>query len=1138
MIRLFSSTATSWTSQGLGEIGATRCLVTEERNGMYELEMDVPITDKHYSDITLGCLILVKPNPYENPEPFRIYQINRPMKGLVTINAAHISYDLSKIADKPFTATSITQTMTRLKSYAATTCPFTFGTDKSVAANFKVAEPRSIRSLLAGSEGSVLDVYGTGEWKFNGHSCYLYLNRGQNRGVTIRYGKNLTDLKQEENNANVYSKLYPYWADTNGNLVVLPETTLDINANGNGTLVYDMSDRWETAPTMSDLRTAAQAYIDNNDLGTPVVNLTLSFVQVSELIRDAIYLCDTLSVEFPALGVSAQAKVIKTVYDALLDRYDSIEVGSVKKTFAQTIANLQDQSVIGDTGKSVMQAAIDKATALITGNAGKSNLILNDTDSDGIPNELLFLDTMDIDTAVHVWRWNINGLGYSANGYGGPYGLAITGLNEDGYPEGAIVADFITAGTLNADLVKAGSLESTNYVANTTGFSFNLITGEMDLNVTGNIRSITTYYAESFDNEPPVWDVPKAYLFDKDGNALYDADGKRLLAKSAWTTTTPTTSSSAYRWMRNYIVYTDGSDALTAASPMQDYYGRANLVMQASEDENGNPIGVISGLADYIKFSAGQLEIDSPQFSLDTEGNASFAGDLNAATGSFNGSVTATSLTLGTGVTIPYSKVSGTPDLTVYVAKDGTIGNTPASGTTGFVVSSAGLLKASNAIIYGTLYSSAGTIGGWSLSGTQISKETTISGNDYKAAISAPASPISTNRAFFVSKTASGTTTYPFQVTYDGKLTATGADITGSITATSLTLDPGVTIPYSKISSTPDLSVYVAKDGTIGSTPAAGTTGFVVSSAGALKASNAIIYGSLYSSTGTIGGMTLASNAIYNGTNSMSSTTAGVYLGTGGLRIYGSSTNYFNATNAGVVTVKGGSITGATFLSDDGTSVLDNNGLTLRDADTNNNSLHKIEIKLNNSNLPRFVYSYRASTTSSWGTWEPFYMDSSNYTYLQSTFGYITTIQASDVQTGRAVITNLFIKGNDTTSVGTVVNGTSNVTTLANSTPTNISSVSLTKGTWLVVGQFNMPVASGDNCRVYTSLSTASATLAYPAYTNHAAVGSAQSAYASNISRIVEVENTATVYLVANQNSGSSKTLTSSRNTMKAICIA
>lgn len=647
MIRLFPADATTFETQGLGVLEAIRCPVMEERNGVYELELQIAFVDRHYPDIALGRLILSKPNPYEDAEPFRIYQISRPLNGIVTINAAHWSYDLSKYADKPFTASSVTEAISKLKTQSVDSCPFDFVTDKSVTGNFVVSTPRSIRSLLGGSEGSILDVYGTGEWKFTGRTCYLYLNRGQDRGVTIRYGKNLTDLTQEENNAKVYSKLYPYWADTEGHLVTLPEYTLDINENGNGILVYDMSDRWDTAPTEAQLRSAAQSYIDANDLDKPVVNLTLSFEQISKLIKDSIYLCDTLSVEFPALGVSAKAKVIKTVYDAVLDRYDKIEIGTVKQTLATTITTLQNNSVTGSVGKSVLQAAVDRASASIKGQNG-GFFVENDTNNDGYTDELLFMDTLDIDTAVNVWRWTMGGLGHSSDGYDGTYGTAITA-------DGHIVADYVDTGTLTANIIKAGVLQDAAGIN-----SWNMETGEFNVQVSGTVESIVTYYAESEQNEPPVFDLEED-LYDFNGDPLLTFDGEPLYVIPAWTTNVPTTATSNYRWMRNLVTYKDGTTQLTSAVPMQDYYGRANLVVKASTDSAGNPIGVLSGLADYMRFDAGQLEINSPQFTLDREGNAAFAG-----------AVTATSLTLGSGVNIDVDRVEGLADAATEVV-EGTV---------------------------------------------------------------------------------------------------------------------------------------------------------------------------------------------------------------------------------------------------------------------------------------------------------------------------------------------------------------------------------------------------------------------------------------------------------------------------------
>ena len=148
--------------------------------------------------------------------------------------------------------------------------------------------------------------------------------------------------------------------------------------------------------------------------------------------------------------------------------------------------------------------------------------------------------------------------------------------------------------------------------------------------------------------------------------------------------------------------------------------------------------------------------------------------------------------------------------------------------------------------------------------------------------------------------------------------------VDGDIVARSLTLSPSVEVStdnisglasvatsgqYSDLSGVPNLTIYIAKDGTIGNTPAQGSTGFVVSSAGLLQASNAIIYGNLYSTTGNIGGFTLKNNALYSGTNSNTSTTAGVYVGTDGIRNYTDSKHYVDIKN-GVLTANSVNVTG------------------------------------------------------------------------------------------------------------------------------------------------------------------------------------------------------------------------------------
>lgn len=193
------------------------------------------------------------------------------------------------------------------------------------------------------------------------------------------------------------------------------------------------------------------------------------------------------------------------------------------------------------------------------------------------------------------------------------------------------------------------------------------------------------------------------------------------------------------------------------------------------------------------------------RFALGDKFGVTGDGKIYASEATISGAITATSLSLGSNATIPYSKVSGKPDLTVYVAKDGTIGATPAQGVTGFKVSSSGLLTASNAVIYGTIYASAGNIAGWTISSSQITKSFTYNGYEYRPLLNAPSNPTANTVAFGVGRRTSGSTGsfyYLCCMCYDGSLYAENVDIKGSIKATSLTLEGNAKVPAAKISGT------------------------------------------------------------------------------------------------------------------------------------------------------------------------------------------------------------------------------------------------------------------------------------------------------------------------------------------------
>lgn len=476
---LYRYNTTNFTNNGIGRLSdATSFIVTEERNGKYEAEFEYPITGKFYNQITEGSIVYTTHDDSGEKEPFIIYKRSAPINGIVKFNAHHISYNLNNVIIAPFTAGSCSEAMNymstnRINSGLGT---FTYWTDKNTVANLELTVPKSAREILGGSEGSILDVYG-GEYKWEHYTVRLYNRRGEDKDVTIRYGKNLTDLTYTKDISSNYNSAVAFWYKEDEGLVrtgVVYSTYMTPQRP----ITLDLTNEFENKPTTTQLSNKAKEYLSNNQPWIPKENLKVDFVALwqTEEYKDMaalqrVNLCDTVNVYYKALGVTAaQVKVIKTVYNVLLDRYDSMELGETKSTFAQSLRKEYTQLVqtAFENTEGMMDAAIDHATKLITGADG-GNVVIRYT-ADGKPYEILIMDTADILTAQKVLRMNVNGIGFSSTGYNGTYRTAWT-------LDGNFVADFITTGTLNANLIKTGTLADTG---NNT--SFNLSTGALTMN--------------------------------------------------------------------------------------------------------------------------------------------------------------------------------------------------------------------------------------------------------------------------------------------------------------------------------------------------------------------------------------------------------------------------------------------------------------------------------------------------------------------------------------------------------------------------------------------------------------------------------------------------------------------------------
>nr|DAJ66405.1 MAG TPA: tail protein [Caudoviricetes sp.] len=472
---------------------ASDCQCTEERNGVFELEFQYPMLGRYAADLVIDRYVKAKPNASAANQFFHIRKVSKPINGMFTVSCEHISYALSgypvpTVSSSGNAQVAINAILTAAKNQLGKDTGFSVATTDITLSSSIALTNVSARAALGGVSGSVLDVYG-GEYEFDNHTIKLHKARGKDRGVRIAYGRNMTELKCDIDMDSAYTGIYGYVKNDNVDLHSYKAVTNSSGINAK-TLIRDFSSDFSGGDgeiTQSGLDSAVAAYAAANDINSPTVSMTVSFVDLSQSPEyasfsalESVSLCDTVQIYHKDLNINIKAKVIKTVYDVLRERYTSIDLGSPRANFAdvikQTVNEAKDLRGQLVSAKSDLTAAYEKAiadaTAAITGNSG-GYVRLNPSQN---PQEILIMDTPDISTAKNIWRFNLSGFGHSSGGYSGPYRTAVT---QDGH----IVADFIDTGILNANIIRAGIMQSIN-----GEFSFNLETGHIeasDINITG-----------------------------------------------------------------------------------------------------------------------------------------------------------------------------------------------------------------------------------------------------------------------------------------------------------------------------------------------------------------------------------------------------------------------------------------------------------------------------------------------------------------------------------------------------------------------------------------------------------------------------------------------------------------------------
>lgn len=380
---LYEKNETAFTSNGICRLrDCLSCVVTEERNGIYECDFDYPVTGAHYDEIVCGRIIAVTHDDSGDIQPFDIVGYTAPINGVVSFHAVHISYRLNQISSigieyingrrsfGQMQALTPDDIMTLVKngfqamgqwvmypSYPS--CPFDFVTDitRTDVLMFENNEPLTVRQILGGKEGGILDRFHC-EFEFDRWTVHMWSNRGQQRDFVIRYGLNMTEYNDEADTSEAYNSVAPYWKNDNTLKQIQHIDSGQSLPSGRVACVpLDLSGQFSEEPTTAQLTSAARSYMTTNRTYNPAETINVSFVRLQDSEEYEQYqllmqcgLCDTITVKFPMYGMSSRMKIVKVEYDVLRDQYNSMELGELSTTLSQALGVSGGSSYSGSSG--------------------------------------------------------------------------------------------------------------------------------------------------------------------------------------------------------------------------------------------------------------------------------------------------------------------------------------------------------------------------------------------------------------------------------------------------------------------------------------------------------------------------------------------------------------------------------------------------------------------------------------------------------------------------------------------------------------------------------------------------------------------------------------------------------------------
>lgn len=423
MIKIFNSDDRDFSTAGNIIINPTKCIETRKKslNGWY-LDIEVPIQYKDFIEQDMLCVVKTKSKL--NPQAFRIKNIEKKQRKIV-FQARHVMFDAEDyfLLDVRPTDKNGQNALSYINERTDKTSPFNVFSNVTVqdTAYFIRKNMLEAWTIIEERWGGVFDA---DNWDIR------FLTKvGNDNGETVMYGKNLQGIEVYEDWSSVVTKLYPVGYDG----LLLPEIYLESNIQYTEpyTRTVDFTTDLEmeeqtTEKMITELRIKARSYLEENKV--PKISYTVS-VNVNESLE----MGDTVHIKHPLCNILAE--VLEYEYNLISEKTKTITVGNYSRD-VKTKFNTIKENINKVAERVTTQERVIEAQTNLINSMNKNGLVYIDE------NEILILDKLPREEAKNVWRFGLGGLGFSSNGYEGPFEAAIT-------MDGQINANFITVGQMN-----------------------------------------------------------------------------------------------------------------------------------------------------------------------------------------------------------------------------------------------------------------------------------------------------------------------------------------------------------------------------------------------------------------------------------------------------------------------------------------------------------------------------------------------------------------------------------------------------------------------------------------------------------------------------------------------------------------